>query len=97
LSRKTSKATNDSIENTRQYHERYFRAINNPLRREILKALKGGCATIEDLQSKTGLESDTLTWHLNILEHDFCVEKEIKKGKQYYKLTQEGKVIDYLE
>jgi len=97
LSRKTSKTTSDSIENTRQYHERYFRAINNPLRREILKALKEGHATVEDLQSKTGLESDTLTWHLKILEHDFCVEKEIKQGKTYYKLTQEGKVINYLE
>jgi predicted transcriptional regulator len=96
LSRKTSKITSDSIEKTRKYHERYLRALNNPLRREILKALKDGCTTFEDLQSKTSLDNETLKWHLDILEHYFCVEKEIKQGKPNYRLTQEGKVIDYL-
>ncbi|MDH5787385.1 MAG: winged helix-turn-helix domain-containing protein [Candidatus Bathyarchaeota archaeon] len=92
-----TKTTSDSIKNTREYHERYLRAVNNPLRRELLKALKEGCTTIEDLQSKTGLDEDTLKWHLDVLEHDFCIEKEIKQGKSFYKLTQEGKVINYLK
>ena len=96
MPRKTSKTTGDSIEKTREYHERYFRALNNPLRREILKALKDGFTTLEELQSKTSLDDETLKWHLDILEHDFCVEKEIKQGKPYYKLTREGNVIDYL-
>jgi len=74
-----------------------LRAINNPSRREILKAIKEGHSTIEDLQSRTGLDNGTLKWHLNVLEHDFCVEKEIKQGKLVYKLTKEGRVIDYLE
>ena len=87
----------ESIEKTRQYHTRYLRAINSPLRREILRALKRGSATIEDLQSSTGLDEDTLKWHLSVLEHGFCVEKGIKKSKLVYKLTQEGRVIDYLE
>ena len=97
MSRRTSKTTSDSIEKTRKYHERYFRALNNPLRREILKGLKEGCKTFEDLQSKTSLDNEALKWHLSILEHDFCVEKEIKQGKLYYRLTQEGRIIDYLE
>ena len=94
---KTSKTTGDSIEKTREYHERYLRAVNNPLRRAILKALKEGNATIEDLRQKTGLNSDSLKWHLDILEHDFCVEREVRHGIVVYKLTKEGKVIDYLE
>jgi len=97
LSEKGSKTVSKSIEETRQYHTRYLRAINSPLRREILRALKEGCATVEDLQSSTGLDNDTLKWHLSVLEHGFCVKKGIKQGKLVYKLTQEGRVVDYLE
>jgi len=92
-----SKTIGRSIEETRQYHERYLRAINSPVRRRILKALKKGTATIEDLQSRTGLDENTLTWHLSILEHGFCIQKNMKEGKPVYKLTQEGRIIDYLE
>jgi predicted transcriptional regulator len=94
---KASRARSESLEKTREYHERYLRAVNNPIRKAILKTLKESCATLEELQLKTGLNSETLRWHLSILEHDFCVEKEIKQEKTVYKLTKEGKVIDYLE
>ena len=97
MSRKTSKTTSDSIEKTRRYHERYLVAINNPLRREILKALQEGCTTIEALRSRTGLDDDVLKWHLNVLENGFCVEKGLEQGKLVYKITQEGRVIDYLK
>ena len=97
MSEKGSKTVGTSIEETRQYHTRYLRAINSPLRREILRALKKGRATIEDLQSSTGLDNDTLKWHLSVLEHGFCIEKYSKQGKLVYKLTQEGRVVDYME
>ena len=97
MSGKRSKTVSTSIEETRKYHSWYLRAINSPVRREILRALKGGCATIEDLHSRVGLDNETLKWHLNVLEHGFCVEKDVKHGKLVYKLTQEGKVIDYME
>ena len=74
-----------------------LRAVNNPLRRKILRALKVGDATIETLQSRTGLDAGTLEWHLSILEHGFCVEKEVRDGETLYKLTKEGKVVDYVE
>jgi DNA-binding transcriptional ArsR family regulator len=97
LSGRKSKTTNESIEDTKQYHERYLLAINNPLRRKILRALNEGDATIEDLESRTRLDKENLTWHLSILEHGFCVEKHNKQGKVIYKLTQEGRVVDYME
>jgi len=97
LSRKDSKTIGDSLEETKEYHLRYLRAVNNPLRREILRALKDGDATIEVLQSRTGLDAKALEWHLSILEHGFCVEKEIREGETFYKLTQEGKVVDYVD
>lgn len=97
MSGKKSKATSDSIELTRLYHERYLRAVNNPLRRKILRVLKDGPADIEKLLSKTGLENEALKWHLNMLEHGFCIEKKTDSGKLLYELTQEGKVVDYME
>ncbi len=97
MSGKKTKPASDSIESTRLYHELYLRAVSSPLRRNILRVLKEGPATIEELSSKMRIESEALKWHLDMLEHGFCVEKENINGKSFYKLTQEGRVIDYLE
>jgi predicted transcriptional regulator len=97
LSKRNSKASKQSADETRQFHGRYLRAINSPLRRTILRTLKEGCKTVEDLESKTGMDSDTLKWHLAVLENASCVEKDEKQTKPVYRLTQEGSVVDYLE
>jgi DNA-binding transcriptional ArsR family regulator len=92
-----SKTTSRSIEDTKRYHEDYLKTVNNPLRRKILRALKEDDATIEDLESRTGLNRENLEWHLSILKHGFCAEKDNKQGKVTYRLTQEGKVVDHME
>ena len=97
MSKKGSKTVSNSIEETRLYHTRYLRAINSPVRRKILRALKEGASTTEELQSSTGLDSESLRWHLSVLEHGFCVEKSMEKGRVVYKLTQEGEVVDYMD
>ena len=94
---KESRTIGDSIEETKRYHERYLRAISSPLRREILRAIKDGCTSVRDLGARTGLDENALDWHLSILEHGFCVEKDTRKGERIYRLTQEGKVIDFLK
>jgi DNA-binding transcriptional ArsR family regulator len=91
-----SRTISESMEETRQYHERYLRAVNNPVRRRILRFLKDGSKTVEDIESNTGLESEALNWHLSMLEHGFCVEKVVEEGKIVYKLTKEGRIVDYL-
>ncbi len=96
LTPRDSKTIGKSMEQTKHYHILYLRAINNVLRRRILKALKEGNNTIEDLVSTTRLDINTLKWHLSILEHGFCIERDSSKGKVVFKLTQEGKVVDYL-
>jgi len=96
MSGKQSRTISDSIEETRLYHERYLRAISSPLRREILRAIKDGFTTVRDLRARTGLDEKSLNWHLSILEHGFCVEKDTRKGELVYRLTQEGKVVDFL-
>jgi len=96
-SSKDTKTIGDSLEETKEYHRRYLYAVNSPVRRGILKVLKDGDATAEVMASKTGLDPKTLEWHLNILEHGFCVEKEARQGINFYKITQEGKVVDFMD
>lgn len=97
LSDKDSKTIGRSMEETKEYHVRYLRAVNSPLRREILRALKEGESTIVALGERTGLDAKALEWHLNILEHGFCVEKEDRDGDVVYAITQEGMVVDYVD
>ncbi len=97
MANKKNRPASDSIESTRLYHEQYLRAISNPIRRKILRFLKESSASIEELSSKTGIGTEALKWHMDTLEHGFCVEKENIDGKWLYKLTQEGRVVDYLE
>lgn len=89
-------AVSESIEETRRYHRLYLRAVNNPLRRKILLAIKEGYNSMKDLQKETGLNKINLEWHLSSLEQGFCVEKIEESGKLLYKLTKEGQLIEYL-
>ena len=85
------------MQETTEYHRRYLRAINNPTRRMILRCLQGGCQTISALTVTTGLDAPTVRWHLDVLEHGFCVEKALRNGDVPYHLTQEGEVINFLD
>jgi len=96
LSNKRSKTVTDSIEETGLFHTRYLRAINSPLRRKILRIINEGHSTFGELQLKMNLDKAMLNWHLDILEHRFCIEKQTNQGKLVYNLTQEGRVIDFL-
>lgn len=71
--------------------------MNNPLRRKILRVLNDGKTSFEDLSTKTGLDKYALEWHLSVLEKGFCVEKESHEGKLFFWLTQEGKVVNFIE
>jgi len=86
-----------SMEGVKERHLEYFRAVSNPLRRDILKALEAGEATIDTLQSRINLDGGTLEWHLDILQHASCVEKESRGGKVFYKITKQGRVVDHFE
>ena len=96
MNNNNSKTVGSSMEETRDKHIRYLRAINNPLRRNILKLLKNKHMTIKNLIKETNLDEKTLIWHLNILEWGYCIEKSIINNNCYYEITQEGKVIDYI-
>jgi DNA-binding transcriptional ArsR family regulator len=85
------------MEETKERHMRYLRAMNNPIRRTILRELKGGSATLEELNIRTSIDEKTLGWHLDILEWGYCVAKQMKDGRANYLLTKEGSVVDYVD
>lgn len=87
----------DSMEETKERHLRYLRALNNPVRREIIRTIKDGLNTIEGIQAHTKLDNKTLMWHLQILEWGECVEKVTAGDEVRYRVTQEGRVVDYTD
>ncbi len=93
MSDDVSKTVGGSMEETKDRHKRYLRAVNNPVRRDILRSMQEGKDTIEAISEDVGSDSKTVDWHLNILIDGFCVEKQGEK----YVLTQEGLVVDYLD
>ena len=97
LADESSRTIGDSMEETKEYHVRYLRVISSPVRREILRSLKEGEVTVEALGERRGMEEKALTWHLSMLEHGFCVEKQERGGEAVYGLTQEGRVVDYVD
>jgi DNA-binding transcriptional ArsR family regulator len=97
LSDKDTKTVGGSMEETKERHQRYLRAMNSPVRRTILRELKNGPATLEELKTKTNIDEKTLSWHLDILGWGYCVEKQMKNGHTIYLLTKEGSVVDYID
>jgi len=82
------------MEETKDRHRRYLRAINNPIRRNILRSMKEGNSNPESIAEDVGLDLKTLDWHLSMLVDGFCVEKN---SDDRYVLTQEGLVVDYMD
>ena len=95
MSEKEPIAALDSREETKLFHERYLVAVNNPSRRKILEALRDGFATIEEIVPN--YDKEVLLWHLSFLVSVRCVEKANASGNPSYKLTQAGKVIEFME
>lgn len=80
-----------SLELSREYHEKYHRAIANPIRREILKLIRRGLSE-EEIAKSLQISLSELEYHVQVLQHGFCVEK--RDGKLV--VTKEGEVVEYI-
>ena len=88
-----SKTVGDTLEETRDRHRRYLRAINNPMRRKILRSIKDGNQETTSISADTGIDEKTVGWHIRVLRDGYCIEAD----GDSYTLTQEGLVVDYLD
>jgi DNA-binding transcriptional ArsR family regulator len=85
------------MEETKERHRRYLRAVNNPIRRDILRSIYEGNDRLELISEAINIDIKTLDWHIKILEDGFCIEKI--QGGDFEKLilTKEALVVDYLD
>lgn len=97
MSEKPSKTITDDMETTKERHRKYLRAINNPIRRKIIRAILDGNKEYKNLRDATGIDSKTLDWHIRILEDGYCIERKNYGDFVSFEVTREGKVIDFMD
>tara|TARA_B100001971_G_C17882605_1_gene378870 strand:- start:11 stop:316 length:306 start_codon:yes stop_codon:yes gene_type:complete len=92
-----SRTLAETMENTKDRHRRYMRAIQHPVRRDILRLMEKGLTTLEEFEKELGIEGKVLDWHLTTLEHGFCVERIGEGDSLRFALAKEGKIVGYLD
>jgi len=92
-----------TVEGTKYLHSLYLKAVNHPIRREILniisKAKKISKEKLLDALIDKNLINDepSLNYNMDYLAKAFCVKIIENDNKVYYEITQSGQVVDYLE
>jgi len=93
-----------TMEGSKYFHDLYLKAVNHPVRREILTLLSSNDGLskkiIMDHLLERGLVRDENMFKYNVdyLIKALCIKikRDEKMGEDVYYITQEGKVIDYL-
>ena len=79
-----------------------MKAVNHPIRREILNRVNKAKRISKDdliadlLASNTIEDVNIFNYNMDYLIKAFCIEKIEIKGKFFYEITQGGQVVDYL-
>jgi predicted transcriptional regulator len=71
-------------------HKACLNALQNPVRRNILKALVEQKKSLEEIKAEFKLTDSQASYNLNMLESTLCIEKEESEGVPYYVLTPRG-------
>ncbi len=93
-----------SLEGNKYFHSLYLKAVNHPLRREILNIVNKAKRISKDdlidklLASKTIADENVFNYNMDYLIKAFCIEKFENENERniYYEITQGGKVVEYL-
>ena len=64
-----------------------FKALSDPIRREILMMLREGKLSAGEISSKFDMTGATISYHLNILKSADLITEERKKNFIYYELN----------
>jgi predicted transcriptional regulator len=71
-------------------HKACLNALQNPIRRNILKVLVEQKKSLEQIKAEIKLTDSQASYNLNMLENTLCIEKEESEGVTYYVLTPRG-------
>ena len=91
-----------TVEGTKYLHSLYLKAVNHPIRREILnivnKAKKISKKKLLDALIDKSLINDeaSLNYNIDYLMKAFCVKKLEENSTIYYEITQSGQIVEYL-
>ncbi len=91
-----------TVEGSKYLHSLYLKAVNHPIRREILiivnKAKRISKNDLFKILKGRDLVNDeaSLDYNIDYLIKAFCVKKIVKENEIYYEITQSGQVVDYL-
>ncbi|MFX1377669.1 MAG: hypothetical protein ACFFA4_01120 [Promethearchaeota archaeon] len=102
---KTMEEFSKTVEGTRYLHELYLKAVNHPIRREILNIINDAkriskTELLKKLVKDKILDDESmLNYNIDFLIKAFCINsvKDEDTGKILYEITQSGKIIEYLK
>ena len=100
---KTIEEFNTSLEGVKYLHDLYLKAVNHPIRREILNIVNDSKIIakkklFDELSTKEIISDESMfKYNIDYLIKAFCINQIEKDDDTYYEITQSGKVVDYLE
>jgi len=92
-----------TMEGTKYLHDLYLKAVNHPVRRQILEIVNktkkiSKNALLKELIEKNLInEENQLIYNIDYLIKAFCINSLEEGDETFYEITQSGKVIEYLE
>jgi len=94
-----------TMEGSKYLHDLYLKAVNHPVRREILEIVnKTKKISKKELlkkliDSKVIKDENQLIYNIDYLLKAFCISsiKDSDDGEIFYEITQSGKVVEYFE
>jgi hypothetical protein len=92
-----------TLEGSKYFHGLYLRAVNHPIRREILHIVNekekiSRDALFQELHNQELVdEMSVLEYNVDFLIKALCIEKVNQDSDFYYTITQLGKVVEYLK
>ena len=100
---KTIEEYSKTIEGTKYLHDLYLKAVNHPVRKEILIIInQENKISHEELfkflkENKIINDESSFNFNIDYLIKALCVNKVKENDKIYYSITQSGRVVDYLK
>ncbi|MFX0018789.1 MAG: hypothetical protein ACFFAK_09520 [Promethearchaeota archaeon] len=92
-----------TLDGNRYYHGLYLKAVNHPIRREILEVINKSNNISRSKLFEILLENEVindlsvLDYNIDFLIKALCIEKEVRNEEIIYSITQSGKVVEYLK
>jgi DNA-binding transcriptional ArsR family regulator len=100
---KTMEEFSKTVEGVKYLHDLYLKAVNHPIRREILEILSERKMIAREELFQKLLEDNIISdesmfnYNIDFLIKAFCLNQIEKVDSIYYEITQSGKVVDYLD